>query len=45
MDDAYARTPEQVLQHFQVEEHQGLGDAQVVTSREKYGSNGMRPEA
>ena len=43
MDDAYARAPEHVLQHFQVEEHEGLCDSQVVASREKYGSNGMRP--
>ncbi len=45
MENAYAQTGEQVLQHFEVEEHLGLNDAQVVASREKHGSNGMRQQA
>lgn len=44
MDKAYAQEPEQVLQHFNVEIHQGLDDAAVIASREKHGSNAIAEE-
>ena len=41
MENAYAQPADQVLQHFEVDEHNGLNDAQITRLREKYGSNGM----
>lgn len=45
MENAYAQSTGQVLKHFSVQEHKGLSDAQVIASREKYGSNGRFPLA
>lgn len=43
MDNAYSQAPEHVLQHFQVDEHKGLEDAQVLANRATFGSNGELP--
>lgn len=43
MDNAFTRTPQEVLAHFQVTEQGGLSNQAVVASREKYGRNGMLP--
>lgn len=43
MDNAFTRTPQEVLAHFQVTEQQGLSSQAVVASKEKYGRNGMIP--
>ncbi|KFX89718.1 hypothetical protein V490_06839 [Pseudogymnoascus sp. VKM F-3557] len=44
MENAYAQLTGQVLKHFSVQEHKGLSDAQVIASREKYGSNAIPEE-
>ncbi|KFY41655.1 hypothetical protein V495_04840 [Pseudogymnoascus sp. VKM F-4514 (FW-929)] len=44
MENAYAQSTGQVLKHFSVQEHKGLSDAQVIASREKYGSNAIPEE-
>ena len=40
MDNAYTRTPAEVLQHFQVTEQKGLSESQVQDLRSKHGKNG-----
>jgi Ca2+ transporting ATPase len=40
MDNAYTRTPAEVLQHFQVTEQKGLSESQVNDLRTKHGKNG-----
>lgn len=40
METAYLSSTEQALQHFQVNESQGLSDLQVQQATEKYGRNG-----
>lgn len=40
MDDAYVRSPRDVLAHFGVAEHSGLSDSKVEASRLKHGKNG-----
>jgi magnesium-transporting ATPase (P-type) len=42
MENAFARSTSEVLKHFGVSETQGLTDAQVQSSREKYGRNGKQ---
>ena len=44
MDKPYAQELEKVLQHFDVDIHQGLDDAAVIASREKHGSNAIAEE-
>jgi Ca2+ transporting ATPase len=41
MESAFSKTTEEVLKHFSVTETQGLSEAQIAASREKYGRNGM----
>lgn len=41
MDTAYLSSTEQALQHFEVNESQGLSDRQVQKATEKYGRNGI----
>ncbi|KAF2657340.1 calcium ATPase [Lophiostoma macrostomum CBS 122681] len=41
MDNAYIKTPEQALAHFQATEEQGLSEQQVTASRQKYGKNAL----
>ena len=41
MENAYTKTPEEVLKHFQVTETKGLSEQQVKSLREKHGKNGM----
>jgi Ca2+ transporting ATPase len=40
MENAYTRTPAEVLQHFQVTEQKGLSETQVKDLRSKHGKNG-----
>ncbi|KMP02435.1 calcium-transporting ATPase sarcoplasmic/endoplasmic reticulum type [Coccidioides immitis RMSCC 2394] len=40
MERSFLHSPRDVLRHFQVDEQEGLSSAQVLKSREKYGSNG-----
>jgi len=40
MENAFAKSTGEVLKFFSVSEAQGLTDAQVTASREKYGRNG-----
>lgn len=40
MEAAYLSSTDEVLNHFQVEEHTGLSHAQVETNRDKFGRNG-----
>lgn len=40
MDGAFARSTDDVLQHFQVSPERGLSEAQVKASLEKHGRNG-----
>lgn len=42
MDTAYVSSAEEVLEHFNVTEHDGLNDGAVEASRAKYGRNGER---
>ncbi|TVY38963.1 Calcium-transporting ATPase sarcoplasmic/endoplasmic reticulum type [Lachnellula subtilissima] len=41
MENAFAQTTSKVLKHFSVSETQGLTNAQVEASREKYGRNAI----
>lgn len=41
MENAYVRSPRDVLAHFNVSENTGLSDSVVEASRQKYGKNGM----
>jgi Ca2+ transporting ATPase len=43
MENAFAKTPAEVLKYFSVSEAQGLTSEQVKASREKYGRNGIDP--
>ena len=40
IEDAYARSVPQILQHFHVSETEGLTDGQAAAARVKYGRNG-----
>lgn len=40
MDNAYVRSPRDVLAYFGVTEHTGLSDSKVEASRSKHGKNG-----
>ena len=40
MEDAYTKTVDKVLKHFQVSESLGLTQEEVKRSRQKYGPNG-----
>jgi magnesium-transporting ATPase (P-type) len=40
MENAYTKTPAEVLQHFQVTEDKGLSEQQVKELRAKHGKNG-----
>ncbi len=40
MENAYTRTPTEVLKHFQVTEEKGLSEQQVKSLREQHGKNG-----
>ena len=40
MENAFVRTPADVLAHFGVAEQAGLSESQVQQSRQKYGPNG-----
>ncbi|CAE6515468.1 unnamed protein product [Rhizoctonia solani] len=44
MDDAWTRTPEQVLTHFSVNHHTGLTAGQVVENTKLYGKNELPDE-
>jgi Ca2+ transporting ATPase len=44
MENAYNRSTREILKHFSVTTEQGLSDAQVVASREKYGRNAIAEE-
>lgn len=41
MDDAFLKSTGEILKYFQVTEAQGLSSTQLVTSRSKYGPNGI----
>ncbi|KAH8657435.1 hypothetical protein BGZ60DRAFT_434405 [Tricladium varicosporioides] len=41
MESAYTKSTSEVLKHFSVSESQGLSEAQVKASREKYGRNAI----
>lgn len=41
MDTSYLFSTEKVLEHFTVDEHQGLSEQQVQTALEKYGRNAL----
>lgn len=41
MENAYTKTPSEVLKHFQVTEEKGLSEQQVKSLRDKHGKNGM----
>ncbi len=40
MDDAFVRSPSEVLKHFKVSEDRGLSSERVKTQRETFGPNG-----
>ena len=40
MEDAYIRSPQEVLRYFAASEQQGLSEAQVQIAKAKYGRNG-----
>ena len=40
MDNSYLCSTEQALEHFQVDEQEGLSEQQVRRSLDKYGRNG-----
>lgn len=40
MDDAYVRSPQEVLKHFGVSEQAGLSSSAVEASRREHGRNG-----
>jgi Ca2+ transporting ATPase len=42
MENAYTKTPAEVLRHFQVTEEKGLSEQQVRSLREKHGKNCRR---
>ncbi|KAF9692319.1 hypothetical protein EKO04_009438 [Ascochyta lentis] len=44
MENAYTRTPEEALKHFQVTEEKGLSEQQVKSLREKHGKNALPEE-
>ncbi|KAK5132465.1 hypothetical protein LTR08_009076 [Meristemomyces frigidus] len=44
MDNAYVRSPREVLEHFNVSEQTGLSDITVAASREKHGKNAIPEE-
>ncbi|EME39239.1 hypothetical protein DOTSEDRAFT_75085 [Dothistroma septosporum NZE10] len=41
MDNAYVRSPQEVLKHFNVSEQQGLSESAVQASRQKHGRNAI----
>ncbi|KAI7418827.1 calcium ATPase, partial [Hortaea werneckii] len=44
MDNAYVRSPKEVLEHFNVSEQAGLSDITVTASLQKYGKNAIPEE-
>lgn len=40
MDQAWAKSKEECLKYFNVDEEKGLSEDQVAKSQEKYGPNG-----
>jgi P-type Ca2+ transporter type 2A len=40
MDNAYVRSPREVLEHFNVNEDAGLSDMAAAAAQQKYGKNG-----
>lgn len=40
MDDAFLRSPQEVLKHFNVSQQAGLSERAVEAAREKHGRNG-----
>lgn len=42
MDQAWAKTREECLKYFNVDEERGLSEDQVAKAQEKYGPNGKR---
>ncbi|KAG8763161.1 hypothetical protein FRC11_005892 [Ceratobasidium sp. 423] len=44
MDDAWTKTPEQVLTHFSVNHHTGLTASQVIENTKRYGKNELPDE-
>ena len=40
MDNAFVRSPRDVLEHFNVTQDAGLSSGKVEASRQKYGKNG-----
>ena len=43
MEDAYVRSPSEVLKHFGVSESRGLSSEKVKEQRQKFGPNCMHP--
>jgi Ca2+ transporting ATPase len=43
MDDAFTKSTQEVLKHFQVTEAKGLSDGQVEAQRRQFGPNGTAP--
>ncbi|KAF2769879.1 calcium transporter ATPase [Teratosphaeria nubilosa] len=44
MDNAYVRSPQEVLEHFNVSEQKGLEEVSVNAARQKYGRNAIPEE-
>ncbi len=44
MDDAFVRSPKEVLEHFRVAESDGLTDLGVESALQKYGKNGRHTD-
>lgn len=42
MEDAYAKTSEEVLKYFNVSENLGLSQEEVKRNKKKYGPNGKK---
>jgi P-type Ca2+ transporter type 2A len=45
MENAFTKTPREVLKQFAVTEEKGLSAQQVQSLRQKHGRNGMSDEA
>jgi Ca2+ transporting ATPase len=45
MENAFLRTPAEVLEHFKVSEQTGLSQDAVLKSRQQHGPNGESPAA
>jgi magnesium-transporting ATPase (P-type) len=44
MDDAFIKSPSEVLKHFQVSERRGLSEERVKGQRDKFGPNGTKED-